>query len=214
MSEMNQPLLQVLLSLLFFSATIFIFSHLQHRQQKPKSTGPHITNQRWVHKWQWEAAEFRHWQTQSGGVWWSSIHKQIYPNIPNLERKYMNVLRLKEALSSAAMPSQSSVSFALTPSPPVQSSSCCFSCPQLIWSSLSDCSEKSKLVRWFASESPSNSLIRFIQNTCKIIIEIGGKIKQHKPFLFFSFLFFWVGLHSWKREITKIMHLWKQTRGS
>jgi hypothetical protein len=40
MSEMNQPLLQVFLSLLFFSATTFIFSHLQHRQQKPKSTGP------------------------------------------------------------------------------------------------------------------------------------------------------------------------------
>jgi hypothetical protein len=72
MSEMNQPLLQVFLSLLFFSATTFIFSHLQHRQQKPKSTGPTSQNQRWVHKCSGKL--------QNSGIdrhpkWWSMVVK-------------------------------------------------------------------------------------------------------------------------------------------
>ncbi len=132
MSEMNQPLLQVLLSLLFFSATTFIFSHLKHRQQKPKATGPtsqtrggSTTNG--SRKLQNSGID-RPKVVEYGG---QVLTSKIYPNIPNLERKCMNVLRLKGSISSA-MPSQSFCLFALTPSPPVQSSSCCFSCPQLI----------------------------------------------------------------------------------
>jgi hypothetical protein len=111
MSEMNQPLLQVLLSLSCFSQqplSFFPICNIGNNNRNQQD--PHITNQRWVHKWQWEAAEFRHWQTQSGGVWWSSIHKQIYPNIPNLERKCMNVRTQIERSIFSAMPSQSSVS--------------------------------------------------------------------------------------------------------
>lgn len=131
-SEMNQPLLQVLLSLLFFSATTFIFPHLQHRQQKPKATGPTSqtrggSTKNGSGKLQNSGID-RPKVVEYGGQVFTS---KIYPNIPNLERKCMNVIRLKESISSA-MPSQSFCLFALTPSPPVQSSSCCFSCPQLI----------------------------------------------------------------------------------
>jgi hypothetical protein len=156
---------------------------------------------------QWEAAEFRHWQTQSGGVWWSSTHKQIYPNIPNLERKCKDVLRLKEAYLLQCLPNLLSLCIDSISSSAIQQ--LLLLLPTTQFDPPSQIAVRNQAGQMICIWVSIKLSLDSFKTHAKSLQKLEENLSSTNPFLL---LFWWVWIH-WKKGITKIMQFLKANKG-